>query len=101
MDTRQLFEAALMRQLTENEWVVLMEIIESHIVRTGRDPTLLLCNLMAENGEDKLRELSRDINKTLEPTVYGVAICTRCGATVHTNWLIRHRKSGCKVGIVV
>lgn len=31
---------------------------------------------------------------------YKTEICTRCGATVYANWLIRHRKSGCVSGIV-
>ena len=32
---------------------------------------------------------------------YGTDTCHRCGAVVHTNWLIRHHKSGCKDGVEV
>lgn len=31
---------------------------------------------------------------------YKTVTCDRCGQSVRENWLIRHRKSGCKVGVV-
>jgi hypothetical protein len=31
---------------------------------------------------------------------YQAQICTRCGAKVWDNWYLRHRRSGCKRGII-
>ena len=31
---------------------------------------------------------------------YDAKTCFRCGHQVHYNWYIRHRRSGCVVGIV-
>ena len=32
---------------------------------------------------------------------YDAKTCFRCGHLVHYNWYIRHRRSGCVLGIVV
>lgn len=96
-DLRKLFESAALRPLTDEEWETLNAVIVSHIVLTRRDPTGVLLNLISRDTSVQLRELMQKAEK--KPMIYGFDTCHRCGATVRTNWIIRHLKSGCKVGV--